>query len=71
MMLYTVINPAEMWYREKNLKYCYKKVDNCILEGVKYNHGKVCLSRVISTNPKDYLQKDWTIGREMDSKGFF
>lgn len=67
MILHTILDPMEIFYEEKNLKYCYKKVDKCMLEGVKYNNENICLSRIISTNPKDYLNPEWTPGTNVST----
>ncbi len=64
MMLYTIIDPQEIFLQQKNLKYSYKKVDNCILEGVQYNND-ILISRIVSTNPKDYLNANYQLGTSM------
>lgn len=61
-MLYTVIDENEIFFEDKKTEYSYKRLDNCILEGVKYNNG-IMLTRVISTNLQDYLNPDYQIGR--------
>lgn len=72
MVLYTILNEAEVFYSvescysAENLKYSYKKVDNCILEGVQYNKD-IMLNRIISTNLKDYLNPKYQIGQKLRS----
>ena len=61
MVLYTTIEPQAIFWDQKNLQYCYKKVANCIVEGVKYNE-EICINRIISTNLKDYLNDAYQIG---------
>lgn len=53
-MLYTVIDPLEVFQTPKNEKTYCKKVANAVVEGVKYNQ-RILLTRLISTNPGDYL----------------
>ncbi len=55
MMLYTIIDQQELFYQQKNFKYCYKRVENCMVEGVKYKDGGICVNRIISTDLKHYL----------------
>ncbi len=64
-MLYTIVDENEIFLTEKKEKYSYKKVANCVLEGVKYNN-KTILTRVISTDLKDYLNPDYEIGKKVD-----
>lgn len=64
MMLYTILDEAEVFYKPENLKYSYKKVDNCILQGVEYNK-EVMLTRIISTDLKDYLNPRYQIGEKI------
>lgn len=60
-MLYTIMDENEVFARPKNPIYFYKRVDNCILEGVKYNQS-ILLNRIISTNPGDYLNPNYRLG---------
>lgn len=60
-MLYTIIDENEIFLPKRQGKYFYKKVDNCVLEGVQYDKG-IILNRVISTDLKDYLNPDYRIG---------
>lgn len=60
-MLHTIINEGDIFYQPDEIKKFYKKVDNCVLEGVKYNQD-VMLNRVISTNLKDYLNPHFRLG---------
>ena len=64
MMLYTIIDENEIFAQPNNTRYFYKRVDNCILEGVKYNKD-VMLNRIISTNPKDYLNPQYHLGMNL------
>lgn len=63
-MLYTILDESEVFWDNKENKYFYKKVDNCILEGVKYNRD-ILLNRIISTNLKDFLNPDYQIGSKL------
>lgn len=63
-MLHTILDENEVLLENKNYEYFYKKVDNCVLEGVKYDKD-IILNRVISTNLKDYLNPDYQIGRKL------
>ncbi|WP_159438281.1 YlzJ-like family protein [Massiliimalia massiliensis] len=63
-MLYTIIDENEIFAQENQPSYFYKRVDNCILEGVKYNQD-VMLNRIISTNPKDYLNPKYSLGMNL------
>lgn len=63
-MLYTIIDQNDIFFLEKREKYSYKKVANCVLEGVKYN-DRVVLTRIISTDLRDYLNPDYQIGKPL------
>lgn len=66
-MLYTIIDPLEVFCAGPREKTYVKKVANQVLEGVKYNQ-RIMLTRLISTNPGDYLNprhqpgSDWNQG---------
>jgi hypothetical protein len=63
-MLYTILDENEVFLENCRRKYFYKKVDNCVLEGVKYNQD-VILNRIISTNLNDYLNPNYQIGSKL------
>ncbi|MBC8610210.1 Uncharacterised protein [uncultured Ruminococcus sp.] len=63
-MLYTIIDENEIFTQPKNISYFYKRVDNCILEGVKYDKS-IMLNRVISTDLRDYLKPEYRLGARM------
>ncbi len=63
-MLYTIVDIDEIFNCDKNYEYYYKKVDNCILQGVKCNKITT-INRIISTNPKDYLNPDYSLGNRL------
>ncbi len=63
-MLYTILDENEIFLTEKKEKYLYKKVANCILQGVEYNNNTM-LTRVISTDLKDYLNPEYEIGKKV------
>jgi len=63
-MFQTVLDPLEV-FGEENLQKTYrKKVANRVLEGVKYNQ-RIMLTRLISTNPADYLNPNYQPGQPM------
>lgn len=62
MLFQTILDPMEVFGQESKIKYCYKKVDKCILEGVEYKNEGLCVSRIISTDLKDYLNPTWNPG---------
>ncbi len=64
MLLYTLANQGEILKNTDKTNFSYKKVDNCVLEGVLYNN-KVVINRIISTNLKDYLKADYNIGNDL------
>lgn len=64
-MLYTILDENEIFLTQKKEKYSYKKVANCILEGVKYKNS-TRLTRVISTDLKDYLNPEYEIGKTVN-----
>ena len=63
-MIQTVIDLNEVFdmnYAKKIPKQQYKRVDNCILFGVKCNEG-FRVNRIFSTNPADYLDPVYQSG---------
>lgn len=65
-MLYTIIDQQEIFLETKNSKYFYKKVANCLVEGVKYKEDMV-VERIISTDLKDYLNPNLQPGQKLRS----
>lgn len=62
MILHTIIDPMEVLGNTPTNNYCYKKcVNGVIIEGTQDLNG-IKINRVISTNPSDYLNKDYTLG---------
>jgi len=65
MILQTVIDPMEVMRREGNTdfpSYEYLHRDGCILQCIRREDG-IYLDRIISTNPKDYLNPSYRIGK--------
>ena len=63
MLLHTIIDPYEVM-RETGTpqtKYEYLHRGRCILQCIRQPDG-YCLDRIISTNPKDFLNSQYQLG---------
>ena len=63
MILHTVINPYEVMLQNNSNFPAYEYInrDGCILQCIKQPDGDY-LDRIISTNPRDYLNNQYKIG---------
>ncbi|WMJ23284.1 YlzJ-like family protein [Paludicola sp. MB14-C6] len=62
MILHTIIDPMDVMNSPSANNFCYKKcVNGAIIEGTQDMNG-IKINRIISTNPSDYLNKDYTLG---------
>ena len=65
MLLHTIANHNSI-FPQDNFKTEIVKYQNCLFEGVwKKNNSEnmqFCISRLISTNPADYLRKEYSLG---------
>lgn len=65
MVLHTIIDINDiMGYSVTDTKpnnHCYKNINGAVIEGTKTKNG-ILVNRIISTNPKDYLNKNYDIG---------
>ena len=62
MFLYTIV-PAEMILGGQDaVEYSYRPVHNAYIEGVSQN-GKFTVSRLFSSNPRDYLDPRYSPGQ--------
>lgn len=64
MLLHTIIDLQEIFSHHQPQQYFYKKVENCMLEGVQYKDD-IVVQRIISTNPKDYLNPQYSLGQPL------
>lgn len=62
MILHTIIDPLDVLGNPQTNSYCYKNCKNgMVIEGIQDANG-IKINRIISTNPKDYLNKDYSLG---------
>lgn len=61
MILHTIIDEYDVLGNQNLNEYSYKNKNGAVFEGLKTNDGFV-IQRVISTNPKDFLNSDYTYG---------
>ncbi len=63
MILHTVIDPAEVMLNpsEPPPTYEYRRRNGCLLQCIRREDG-LYLDRIISTDPKDYLNSAYQIG---------
>jgi heptaprenylglyceryl phosphate synthase len=63
MILHTIIDPMDVMNNQAESNYCYKQcVNGVIVEGTQDLNG-IKINRIISTNPSDYLNKNYTLGK--------
>lgn len=62
MVLHTIMNEYEVLGEYNSAKYSYQNKNGITFEGLKTDKG-FQIQRVISTNPKDYLNPDYTYGK--------
>lgn len=65
-MLYTIVDSADIFYRTPEITEC-RREEGRFLEG-KITPRGFCVTRLISTNPKDYLNQTYQPGSILGSK---
>ena len=68
MVLYTNQPLDLVLYRPERAAYEYRRVHNSVLEGVCGADGSFSVSRLISTDPRMYLDPRYAPGATLDSR---
>ncbi|MEM1485427.1 YlzJ-like family protein [Oscillospiraceae bacterium PP1C4] len=67
MVLHTIIPIEQVMQQPDSVEYQYKQMHNSYIQGVNSN-GKFTVSRLISTNPKLYLDPHYAPGELLSKK---
>ncbi|MDF2568247.1 MAG: YlzJ-like protein [Oscillospiraceae bacterium] len=62
MILHTIIDLSEVMASPQDISYEYKQIGSCMLQGTNCKEGFM-VDRIISTNPSDYLNPKYQIGK--------
>ncbi|MEG0570835.1 MAG: YlzJ-like family protein [Oscillospiraceae bacterium] len=66
MILQTIIDTDVVLNQINFCEHKYINVNNCIIDAVKMEDSYV-ISRLISTNPKDYLNNSYQLGTKIQA----
>lgn len=67
MILHTIVPIDQLHIKEEDSPYEYRTADGMVLQGIEEN-GKFTISRVISTDPKKYLDPRLLPGKNYNGK---
>ncbi len=67
MILHSIVPLEQIFPSDGGLEYSYRKAHNSYIQGVK-SAGRFTVSRLISTDPRLYLDPHYTPGAQMPPK---